>query len=55
MGNIFKMCSNKDDDIYTEINLIEEYKPYTSQGPPIFEDDTFTINYTCIRCPEELC
>jgi len=51
MGNIFKMCSNDDN----EINLIEEYKPYTSQGPPIFEDDTFTINYTCIRCPEELC
>ncbi len=54
MGNIFKGCSN-DDDIYTEINLKEEFKSYTSQGPPIFTYDTFTINYPCIRCPEELC
>ena len=54
MGNIFKGCSN-DDDIYTEINLKEEYKSYTSQGPPVFKDDTFTTNNPCIRCPEELC
>ena len=54
MGNIFKGCSN-DDDIYTEINLKEEYIPYTSQGPPIFTDDTFTTYNSCIRCPEELC
>lgn len=54
MGNIFKGCSN-DDDIYTEINLTEEYIPYTSKGPPVFKDDTFTTYNTCIRCPEELC
>ena len=54
MGNIFKGCSN-DDDIYTEINLNDTYKPYTSEGPPIFEDDTFTTDNSCFRCPEELC
>ena len=54
MGNIFKGCSN-DDDIYTDINLKEEYKSYTSQGPPVFKDDTLSNDYTCFRCPEELC
>lgn len=54
MGNIFKGCFN-DDYIYTEINLKEGYIPYTSEGPPVFKDDTLTTYNTCIRCPEELC
>tara|TARA_B100000035_G_scaffold314208_1_gene329865 strand:- start:2179 stop:2346 length:168 start_codon:yes stop_codon:yes gene_type:complete len=55
MGNIFKGCSYEE-DIYKETNLTEKYKPYTtSKGPPVFTDDTFTTNYPCIRCPEELC
>ena len=43
MGNIFKGCSN-DDDIYTELNLTKEYKPYTSQCSSIFKDDTYITN-----------
>ena len=54
MGNIFKGCSNND-DIYTEINLTEKYKSYTSQGPPVFKDDTFSTDYTCFRCFKKLC
>ena len=54
MGNIFKGCSN-DDDIYTDINSTEGYKPYTSEGPPIFKDDTLTTDNSCFRCSEELC
>ena len=54
MGNIFKGCSN-DDDIYTDINLNDTYKSYTSEGPPIFEDDTLIADNSCFRCPEELC
>ena len=54
MGNIFKGFSN-DDIIYKEINLTNEFKSYTSKGPPIFKDDTFTNDYTYIRCLKKLC
>ena len=52
MGNsLFKSCS--DDE---EINLnYDIFKYKTSKGPPVFIDDTFTTNYTCFRCLEELC
>ena len=58
MGNIFKGCSNDDDiytEIYTEIDLSDTYKPYTSEGPPIFKDDTLIADNSCFRCSKELC
>ena len=54
MGNIFKKCFN-DTNIYKDINLKEEFKSYTSKGPPVFKDDTFTNDYTYIRCLKKLC